>query len=92
MTGIQQRELDIFQRGLSRKKMEGLEDKPDLLISDYRERMIRERGDPLSVEPVVAGGGTVQAAENVEQRRFATPRLADNADEFSAFDGKIYIG
>ena len=68
---IDQRQLDVVQRGGARQQVEGLEDEADLLVADARQLVVVQLADQLAVEPVAALGGRVQAADQVHQRGLA---------------------
>src|SRR5207247_155407 len=60
---IDQREFDIVKRVASRKKIEGLEDEPDLAVPDIGKIVIIETRDVHTIEIIIAGRGRVEAAD-----------------------------
>ena len=52
--GIDQRQLDVVQRGGAGQQVEGLEDEPDLLVADPGQLVVAQLRDPVAVEPVLA--------------------------------------
>ena len=69
--GVDQRQLDIVQRGRTGKQVEGLEDESDFLVADAGELVVVQFADQLVVQPVIALAGRIEAADQVHQRRFA---------------------
>src|SRR5690606_2697719 len=68
LPGVDQRELDVLEAVDARQQVERLEDEPDLAVAHRGEVVVRERRDVAVVEDVAAGGGDVEAADNVHQR------------------------
>ena len=49
---VDERQLDVMQRGGAGQQVEGLEDEADFLVADAGELVVVERGDIVAVEPV----------------------------------------
>ena len=59
------RELHIFECGSPGKKIEALEDKPELPVAERGQSVPVERGDIHPVQKITATGGPVQTAEQI---------------------------
>ena len=59
----------------------GLEDEADAVITVGVPIRVAVGFGAFAIDQDVAGRITVEPADNVEQRRFATPRRADDGDE-----------
>src|ERR671936_3034783 len=79
--GRQQHVLGAGQLG---QEMEGLEDEADLAPANRRQAAFVEPVDANAVELDLTGVGTVEPAEEVQQRRLPGPRPSDNGDELPA--------
>ena len=64
---VYERQFNVMQRGRAREQVERLEDEPDFLVADTSEFVVVELADELAVEPVLALGGSVKAANEVHQ-------------------------
>jgi len=64
--GVEQRELDVLQRGRARQQIELLEHEPDLEVPDPRELVRRKPRDALAAEQVAATARGVEAPEQVQ--------------------------
>ncbi len=80
--GEAKRELDIFLEGHAREKVEGLEDHTDGGAAVAGELKRVEGGDVLAVGEDGAGGGAVEAGDEVEERGFAGAGRAEEREEF----------
>src|SRR5213078_434352 len=60
-------QLDVLERARPRQEVELLEDEADLRVPDPGERVRRQAGDILTAEHVAAGGGRVEAAQEVHE-------------------------
>src|SRR5437867_889605 len=79
----QQRQLDVLERGQHRDQVVELEDEADVARAPHRELapvQLVDRGVP---HPHLARGRTVDAADQVEERRLAAPRGAHERDEIA---------
>src|SRR5690242_4299124 len=65
---VDERQFDIVECRGARQQVEGLEDKPDFLITNIGKFVVRQFADQPSVQPVLAVGGGVKAADQVHQR------------------------
>ena len=88
----EERQLDVPRRGQARHQMEELEDEADLLAADAGELLVGERADLVAVETVGAGAGSIEAADDVEQRRLARPRRSHDRDVLAIGDGLVDAG
>src|SRR5262249_30704050 len=77
------RKLDIGKGGGAGKEVERLEAETDLAIPQPRQTIRIECGDIGAVEPVGAGGGHVQTAEQVEERRLPRARRPRDRNEIA---------
>ena len=70
---IDEWKLHIVQRRGARQQVERLEDEADLLIPDARQLVVIHLAHLLAVEQVASFCWSVEAADQVHQRRFARP-------------------
>jgi hypothetical protein len=68
------------------EEVERLEDEPDALVAQPRQRLVVQLLGRLAVDDHLALVGPVEAADDVEQRRLARARLADHRDQFAGGD------
>jgi acyl-CoA thioesterase-1 len=73
-----ERHEDVFQRGERGEELEALENEPGGGVAQGGEGVFVESVEILSVEEHVAGGGTVEAGAESEQRGLAAARGADD--------------
>ena len=85
---VDQRKLDIFQRGKAGNEVEALENKADLPVAYGGKLMVRQGGYIAAFENIGAVGRRVQAAEQVHQGGFSRARLADDSDKFPFVNGQ----
>ena len=78
--GINERQLDVVESGGARQQVERLKDEPDLAIAYARQLVLVLVGDKRATEPVFAGGGRVEAADQIHQRRFPRSRRTHDRD------------
>ena len=83
---VDERQLDVVQRGGAGQQVEGLEDEADLLVADAGQLVVVQLADQLAVEPVFALGGRVQAADQVHQRGLAGAGGAHDGDVLVVLD------
>ena len=88
--GVDQREFDVVQRGGPRQEVEGLEDEADFLIANAGQFVVVEFTDQLSVQPVLAFARSVEAADQIHQRRFARAGRSHDGDVFVALDAQVH--
>src|SRR5581483_8767839 len=67
---VQQREFDVFVSGQNRQQIKILKNKADGLRAQPRPFVFRQSGREASLNTNVTGGGSFDAAENVQQRGF----------------------
>ena len=85
---VDQRQLDVVQRGGAGQQIEGLEDEADLLVADARQLVVVQLADQLAVEPVLALGGRIEAADQVHQRGLAGAGGAHDGDVLVVLDAQ----
>src|SRR5258705_2858394 len=83
---VEQRELDVLDRGRAREQVEPLEHEADLRVAHVREVARRERRHVVPVQEVASGGRPIEAAEQVHERRLAGARRAGERDELARRD------
>ena len=76
----------LRQRGQVGEQVELLEHEADVPVADLGELVLVEVGDVVAGQQEPAGGGDVEAAEDVHQRRLARARRSDDGDELAALD------
>ena len=54
------------------------------LATHARERIVWQAGERLAVDADLAGRGTIESADEIEQRRFAGARRSDDRDQLAA--------
>ena len=86
---VDQGQLDVVERGGPGQQVEGLEDEADLLVTDASQLVVVELGDVVSVEPVLALRGRVEAADEVHQRGFSGAGGPHDGDVFVVADAEI---
>src|SRR5690606_8177096 len=82
-------ERDVLPRRQARHQVVELKDEPDVPAPIERELALRGSGKLLAAEQQPAGGRPVEAAEDVEQRRFAAARRAEEHDELALRDSEV---
>ena len=90
--GVDQRQLDIVQRGGAREQVEGLENEADFLVADARQLVVDHLADQIAVDVVLALGRRVETADQVHQGRFARPGRSHDRDVLAALDLDIDAG
>ena len=75
----------------ARQQVEGLEDEADFLVADFGQLVVVHLADADAVQFVVAGGGRVQAADQVHQRGFARAGRPHDGDVFAALDFQRHV-
>jgi len=68
-----ERQGDVFDAGERGEEVEELEDEADFVAAEAGEVVIGEVGDGLAVDTDFPGGGTVEAADEVEEVDFPEP-------------------
>src|SRR5258708_2919099 len=82
------REFDVFLEGHAREKVEGLKDHADGVAAVAGEIEGGKRGDVPAVSEDGAGGGAVEAGDEIEERGFAGAGRAEEGEEFVVGDGE----
>src|SRR5271157_5203400 len=59
--GVDERQFHVVQRGCAREQIERLENESDLFVADARQFIVVEFADQLSIEPITAFAGRVEA-------------------------------
>jgi hypothetical protein len=88
-TGVDERQLDVPERGRPRQQVVRLEDEPDLRAADVCAPRLVERRHLLAVELVRARCRAVEAAEDAEQRRLARAGTPHDRDELAVADDEV---
>jgi hypothetical protein len=88
-TVVDERELDIVERGGAGEEVEGLEDEADFFIADAGELVVIELGDIVTVEPVAALRRGVEAADEVHQRGFTGSGWAHDGNVLVVADAEV---
>ena len=83
---VEHRHFEIFDDGELLDEVELLEDEADALRADFGELVVGEVGDVLAAEDVVAGGGLVEAAEDVHEGGFARAGGTHDGGELVGFE------
>ena len=86
---VDEGQLDVVQRGGAGQQVEGLEDEADFLVADAGELVVVEFADQLAVEPVLALGRRVEAADQVHQRRLAGAGRSHDGDVLVVLDAQM---
>ncbi len=86
---VDERQLHVVQRSGAGKQIEGLEDESDFLVADARQLIVVQFADQLAVEPVLALGRRIEAADQVHQRRFAGARWTHDGDVLVVPDAEV---
>ena len=89
--GEDHRQGDVLGRGQARHQVEALEDEADALAAHARLLDRRERRHVAPFEPVGAGVGAVEQAEQVEQRRLARAGRPHDRDVLARGDGEVEL-
>src|SRR5439155_4519430 len=86
---VQQRQLDVVQRGRARQEIEPLEDESDFLIADVRELIPGEAVHARPVEDVLTFRWCVETSEDVHEGRLSGSRRAHDGDQLAGPDGQV---
>ena len=68
------------------EQIEVLKDEPDFAVTQDGALVCGGGGNLAAIEPVLAGGGTVEAAQNVHESALAGTAGTDESDELAAVD------
>ena len=88
MLVVHQRQLDILEHRGARQQVVVLEDETYLTVAYVGQLVAAEGGHIGAVDDIVAGGGGVETAQDVEQGGFAAARGAHDADKLARFDAE----
>ena len=81
---VDERELHVGEGGGPGEQLEGLEDEADLVVAQVGELVVGELLHVLPVDPVGAGGGGVERADEVHEGRLARARLPHHRHPLAA--------
>jgi hypothetical protein len=82
-------QLDVVGDREVRDEVEELEDEAHLAAAQQRPGRLAELVDPAAAEVDLAGGRSVEPAEQVQQRRLAAARGPHDADELALGDRQV---
>ena len=85
-----ERPCDVLHRGQHRDEVERLEHEPELLVSDRGECAVVASTEVHAVYSHGAGVGTVETADEVEQRALAAAGRADRGHELAGVDLEVH--
>ena len=83
---VKERDVDVLDDRELVDEVVGLEDEAERAAAEGGELVVVHGGDVLAAEKIFAGGGAVEAAEDVEESRFARTRRAHDGDVGAGFD------
>ena len=86
---VDERQLDVVKGGGAGEEVEGLEDEAYLLVADTGEFVVVEFGDVVSVEPVLALGGRVEASDEVHEGGFTGAGGSHDGDVLVVADAEV---
>src|SRR5207244_8825998 len=87
----QERQLDVLDRAQDRDQVVELEDEPHVARAPARERILVESGERLPRYHHLAPVGTVEAGQEVQQRRLARPGRTHERDEAPAGNAEAHV-
>src|SRR5437764_5646201 len=80
---VEQRQFHVVERRRPRQEVESLEHEADLLVPDRCELVFRELRYVLAVKEVLSARRTIQAADDVHERRLTGAGRSRDADELA---------
>src|SRR5262245_9780516 len=86
---VHQRHLDVLQHRVLRNEVESLKDKADPPIAKSRELEIGQPVNGRAVESIRPAAGAIEAPQQMQERRFAGPRLPHDGHKLSVSDLKL---
>src|SRR5205085_11795759 len=89
-TSVNQWELNIPQARRTRQQVEGLKDKTDLTVANFRQFVVVHFRHVLAIEVVMAGGRRIETAQHVHESRFAAAAGPHDRDVFIAVNPQRY--
>ena len=87
---VEQREFDVLERRGFGQQIVRLEHESDFAVAERRAVVAPHLADRDAVEPVFARGRRVEAAQNVQQRRFSRAARAHDRHELALRDRERY--
>lgn len=91
-SGVQQGRGNVVQRGGTRQQVEPLEHKAQFPVPRPRAGPVVEPADLAAPEPVPAGVGTTEQADDVQQGGLAGSGGAEDGDPLPFLDGQVQAG
>ncbi len=85
-----QRNGDVFEAIERGQQIEKLKNEPDLVAAQARQLVVGKAAQPAAIDFDFAGGRRVEAADQVQQRRFAGAGRSDDGDHLAARDLEIH--
>src|SRR6516165_1321780 len=89
---VDQRQLDIFQRGRPRQERRQLEHEADVSAPDGRTRVLAQLRDVPSFQGVLARIWPIQQTEEVHEGRLSRTRAAADRNELADLNRERYVG
>ncbi len=86
---INQRQLDVVERGGARQQIESLKDEADLFVADGGEIVIVELADQPARQPVFPARRSIEATDQIHKRGFSRAGWSHDGDIFAAADLEI---
>jgi hypothetical protein len=83
-----QGQADVLEARQRRQQVEELEDEPDGVSPDFRELVVRKAAEGPAADPHFAGGGPIEAADEIEQGRFPGPGRPDDRHHLTLGNGQ----
>ncbi len=83
------RQFDVLADRQMRQQVEKLEHHADFAAAIERQFALGESSDVASADPDRPGGRTVDSRDEVEERRLAAPRWADDGEELAGGDREV---
>ena len=87
---VEQGKLHVGQGAEAGQQVVGLEDEADFPVANVGQLVVAQRSHVLAVQGVGAGGGNVQAAQDVHERGLAGAGDAHDCDHFAAGDAEVH--
>ena len=91
-TAVEERQLDVFQRGRTRQERRQMEDEPDLPVPDVGAPTVEECRRLLSTKEIATGIRSLQQRQEVHQSGFARTRAAADGQKLALAYGQRNIG
>jgi hypothetical protein len=83
---VEKRRLQVLVDGQVVDEMIALENKPDVVLVEFRESLLAHGVNRLVAEVIFAAGRRIEHAENIEQSRLACARRPHDGQEFTLPD------